>query len=180
VKPVSSCPKTPGRFEAHPVRPVHSAGVVHPDVSRAVSRRVSDLGAPRQASRPRGPPSRSGGRRSATSNAAAPAKAPTGDLDALVTAPSQARCSRPTTSSPSLAWVQLCPDLTPQPRCSELMDVNTGSRRASCRRHPGPARSARTQSAQSPSVPVRHPRWLHSGNRPDPRRTSVTLTSRSQ
>jgi transposase len=29
-------------------------------------------------------------------------------------------------------------------------------------------------------VPVRHPRRLHSGHRPDPRRTSVTLTSRSQ
>jgi transposase len=39
---------------------------------------------------------------------------------------------------------------------------------------------ARPQPTQASSVPARHPRWLHSGHRPGTRRTSVTLTSRSQ
>jgi len=41
-------------------------------------------------------------------------------------------------------------------------------------------RVRRPQPAQAPAVPARHPRRLHSRHRPDPRRSSVTLTSRSQ
>ncbi|MFI0967773.1 winged helix-turn-helix domain-containing protein [Streptomyces sp. NPDC021080] len=36
------------------------------------------------------------------------------------------------------------------------------------------------QPAQAPPVPARHPRRLHGRQRPGPRRTGVTLTSRSQ
>lgn len=44
---------------------------------------------------------------------------------------------------------------------------------------PRPARGPRTQPAQTPSVPARNSRRLHSGHWPGSRRASVTLTSRS-